>query len=109
LEAAAQLEEEGISLEVIDLRWVSPLDIDTIYNSVSKTKSLIVVDEDYMQFGLSGEVCAILSERGLKFRYGRVCTETTIPFNRDLEDMALPNVQRVVDMTRKLVNHNSLE
>ncbi|MHA2304293.1 MAG: alpha-ketoacid dehydrogenase subunit beta [Candidatus Hodarchaeales archaeon] len=106
LEAAAQLEEEGISLEVIDLRWVSPLDIDTIYNSVSKTKSLIVVDEDYMQFGLSGEVCAVLSERGLNFRYGRVCTETAIPFNRDLEDKVLPNVQRIVDMTRKLVNHN---
>ncbi len=104
LEAATQLEEEGISLEVIDLRWVSPLDIDAIYNSVSKTKSLIVVDEDYMQFGLSGEVCAVLMERELEFKYARVCTETTIPFNRDLEDMTLPSVQRIVNATRKLLN-----
>lgn len=107
LEAAEQLETEGISAEVIDLRWVSPLDIETIHNSVYKTKSLIVVDEDYMQFGLSGEVCAILAERKLEFKYARVCTETTIPFNRDLEDMTLPNVQRIVEMTRKLLNHNS--
>ncbi len=92
---------------MIDLRWVSPLDIDTLYNSVSKTKSLVVVDEDYMQFGLSGEVCAVLAERNLEFKYARVCTEATIPFNRDLEDMVLPNVHRIVEVTRTLLNRNS--
>ena len=83
LQAADVLQEE-ISTEVIDLRWVSPLDVDTITSSVKKTGKVVVVDEDYLQFGLSGEVCALLAERNITFDYRRVCTETSIPFSREL-------------------------
>ncbi|MHA2296105.1 MAG: alpha-ketoacid dehydrogenase subunit beta [Candidatus Hodarchaeales archaeon] len=103
LEAAEELNKTGFSTEVLDLRWVSPIDVDAIFKSVSKTGAVIVVDEDYKQFGLSGEVCALLSERNLEFKYGRVCTETTIPYNRDLEDETLPNVKRIVEAAKRML------
>ena len=103
LEAAELLEKNDISVEVIDLRWVSPLDVDVIIESTKKTRRIIVVDEDYSQFGLSGEICAVLAERNIGFKFGRVCTETTIPFNRKKEDETLPNVKRILKMAVKLM------
>ncbi|MBN2365960.1 MAG: pyruvate dehydrogenase [Calditrichaeota bacterium] len=104
LECSKILQDNNISAEIIDLRTVSPLDIRTIHESVSKTGCLLVVDEDYQGFGLSGEVAATLLERGLSFEYARVCTSGTIPFSRKLEDEALPNVKRILDASLKLVN-----
>ncbi len=102
LEAANILSEDEISVEVLDLRWVSPLDKEAIITSVSKTKRVIVVDEDYMRFGLSGEIAAILAEENISpIQFGRVCTEHTIPFNRHLEDNVLPNVNRILALARK--------
>jgi pyruvate dehydrogenase E1 component beta subunit len=101
MKAAAIIANEDISTEVIDLRWVSPLDKSCISNSVSKTNRLIVVDEDYLQFGLSGEIAAIIAEEiDSKFHFGRVCTDSTIPFNRNLEDKILPNIDRILDIAR---------
>jgi pyruvate dehydrogenase E1 component beta subunit len=65
IEAANILEEKGISAEALDLRCVVPLDIEGLKNSVSKTGALLIVDEDYKNFGLSGEVCAMLLESGI--------------------------------------------
>jgi pyruvate dehydrogenase E1 component beta subunit len=101
LKAADILMKENISTEVIDLRWISPLDKETLISSVSKTKRIIVVDEDYLQFGLSGEIAAILAENlATKFQFRRVCTEKTIPFNRTLEDNILPNVDRILEVAK---------
>lgn len=101
LEAADQLATDGISCEVIDLRTVAPLDKEAILNSVRATGCLVVVDEDYIGFGLSGEVAAVALEAGLPFQYGRVCTHTTIPYARHLEDAVLPNVARICDKVRQ--------
>lgn len=95
LEAASQLDDLNISSEVIDLRTISPLDKKAVCNSVSKTGNLLVVDEDYESFGLSGELAAILLEAGIKFKYGRVCTRKTIPYSREKEDETLPNVKKI--------------
>jgi len=103
IEAAHILGEKGISAEVLDLRCVVPLDIENIKNSVEKTGAVIVVDEDYMRFGLSGEICALLLEEGLSFKYGRVCTENTIPYSRELEDQVLPNTKRIIDEAVKIL------
>jgi pyruvate/2-oxoglutarate/acetoin dehydrogenase E1 component len=103
LKAAEILRAKGISAEILDLRTVSPLDRTSLRESVSKTGRLLVVDEDYEGFGLSGEVSAILLEEGLEFRYGRVCTQTTIPYARKLEDLTLPNVERICAKARELV------
>ena len=95
LSAAEQLSEKGISCEVIDLRTVVPVDKDTVIQSVSKTGRLVVVDEDYRMFGLSGELAAIGLENGLHFKYKRVCTESTIPYAHNLEKQAIPNIERI--------------
>lgn len=103
LEAANFLENAGFSAEVLDLRTVSPLDNDALCESVSKTGRLLVVDEDYRDFGLSGELAARVLESGIPVKYGRVCTEETIPYNRDLEDRILPNTKRIVETALKLI------
>ncbi|MFX0019219.1 MAG: alpha-ketoacid dehydrogenase subunit beta [Promethearchaeota archaeon] len=103
LEAAKILEEKGISVEVLDLRSVFPLDLKGLKNSVAKTGALLIVDEDYKNFGLSGEICAMLLEEEMLFKYGRVCTETTIPYSRELEDQVLPNTNRIINETLKIL------
>ncbi|MFX1401950.1 MAG: alpha-ketoacid dehydrogenase subunit beta [Promethearchaeota archaeon] len=103
LEAANKLEEKGISSEVLDLRCIAPLDEEGLKNSVEKTGALLIIDEDYKKFGLSGEICAILLENELSFKFGRVCTETTIPYSRELEDQILPNTKRIVDIAFKIL------
>jgi pyruvate dehydrogenase E1 component beta subunit len=96
LQAAAILERQNISAGVIDLRSVSPLDKVTLCKEVGRTGRMLVVDEDYEGFGLSGELAAVALEAGLVFKYARVCTQTTIPYARQLEDKTLPSVERIV-------------
>ena len=103
LQASALLEHEGISAGVLDLRSVSPLDKEAVCEQVGRTGRLLVVDEDYEAFGLSGELASVALEAGLAFKYARVCTQTVIPYARNLEDETLPNVKRILAACRKLV------
>jgi pyruvate/2-oxoglutarate/acetoin dehydrogenase E1 component len=104
IEAAAVLEKNGISTEVIDLRSVAPLDKQLVVGSVSKTGRMLVVDEDYQGFGLSGELVAIVLEAGISIKFARVCTEDTIPFSRPLEYKTLPNVEWIIESALNLAN-----
>jgi pyruvate/2-oxoglutarate/acetoin dehydrogenase E1 component len=103
LEAAQFLAERGVSAGVIDLRSVAPLDRELICNIVSKTGRMVVVDEDYRDFGLSGELAATVLEAGIPVRYARVCVEETIPYARQREDMVLPNTPRIVKAAQQLL------
>lgn len=103
LEAAERLTEEGVRAGVIDLRTVSPLDVPTVCEAVSASGRLLVVDEDYRGFGLSGELAAVVLEAGIAVKYGRVCTEGTIPYARELEDRVLPNTERMLEAARRLL------
>jgi pyruvate dehydrogenase E1 component beta subunit len=103
VEAAGSLEKDGISTGVIDLRSISPLDKDTLCEQVSHSGQLLVVDEDYESFGLSGELAAVVSEAGIPFKFIRVCTRTTIPYARQLEDATLPNVKRICSAAHQLM------
>ncbi len=105
LAAARVLEAQGISTGVIDLRSVSPLDKETVCQAAGKTGRVIVVDEDYQGYGLSGELAAIILEAGIPIKFRRVCTETTIPYARDLEDQTLPNTKRILAAAYDLVGH----
>jgi pyruvate dehydrogenase E1 component beta subunit len=102
LAAATILAREGLDCEVIDLRSVRPLDRATVGASVARTGRLLVVDEDYREFGLSGELAASVLEAGLSPRYARVCLDGTIPYARHLEAAALPSVERIVAAARSL-------
>ena len=95
VQAAEALQSNGISVEVIDLRTLVPLDKDTILNSVAKTSRLCVVDEDYLSFGLSGEIIAIVAENldsvNLDCPVKRLAVQDMpIPYSRPLENAAIP-------------------
>lgn len=102
LEAAAAV-EGAIELEVLDLRGSRPLDADAIRESVGRTGRIVVVDEDYREAGLSGEIAALCAEAGLRFGYRRVTTEETIPYARERERETLPNVDRIVAAVREVM------
>jgi len=103
LQAAEILNKQGISAEVIDLRTVTPLDKNTICDSAAKTGRVLIVDEDYRDFGLSGECAAVILETGIQAKYARVCTNDTIPYSRALEDKTLPNTQRIIQSALTLM------
>ena len=100
LKAAEQLEGQGVSAEVIDLVSLVPLDRDTIRASVAKTCRLIVVDEDYMSYGVSGEIIASVTEHDisvLKAAPKRVAyPDVPIPYARVMEQFCLPNPDKIV-------------
>jgi acetoin:2,6-dichlorophenolindophenol oxidoreductase subunit beta len=95
LEAALELERDGVSAGVLDLRTISPLDSETLCAHVAGTGRLVVVDEDYEAYGLSGELAARVAESGIRSAYARVCTRETIPYARAAEARTLPNVERI--------------
>jgi pyruvate dehydrogenase E1 component beta subunit len=103
LEAAAGLADRGVSCDVIDLRSLRPLDRDAVVASVQRTGRLVVVDEDYRDYGLSGELAAVCLEAGLSPRFARVCVEDTLPYARHLEDAALPNAARIAAAVTSLM------
>ena len=109
LEAAERLADQGVEAEVIDLRTVSPLDVETVCGSVAKTGRLLVADEDYKHFGLSAELAATVLEAGVPARYARVCVEHTIPYDRRREAQALPNVKRIVTAAAGLMEGDQRE
>lgn len=106
LDVAEELADEGISAEVIDLRSLVPLDRETIIASVAKTGRLVVVDEDYQSFGMTGEVIASVAERdpGLLRHVSRVAVpDVPIPYARVLEQAVLPGPDRIRAAVRQAV------
>ncbi|MCE5735027.1 alpha-ketoacid dehydrogenase subunit beta [Staphylococcus pseudintermedius] len=104
MKAAEELEKDGQSVEVIDLRTVQPLDVDTLVKSVEKTGRVIVVQEAQKQAGVGANVVAELSERAilsLEAPIGRVAAPDTIyPFTQ-AENVWLPNKTDIVEQAKK--------
>jgi len=107
LEAAAALEKEGISVEVIDPRTVAPLDIDTILESVHKTGRLLVVDEDFAPCGMGAEIAAQVMERGFDDLDAPVRRlnglHSPVPYSPSLEAAVTPNRNQIIDAIKALV------
>ncbi|MDB4897579.1 MAG: Transketolase central region [Firmicutes bacterium] len=108
LEAARELEREGISAEVIDLRTLVPLDREAVVRSVKKTHRLLVVDEDYLSYGMSGEIAATVAERAFDYLDAPVrrlaVPDVPIPFARPLEQFVLPDAPKIVAAVKELLN-----
>jgi len=102
-EAADVLAERGVEATVLDLRTVRPLDREAVVAQARRTGPVVVVDEDYREFGLSGEVAAVLLEAGLSPAFARVCVDDTLPFAADAERRALPGVERIVSAADHLL------
>jgi acetoin:2,6-dichlorophenolindophenol oxidoreductase subunit beta len=106
LDAAERLEPEGISVEVIDLRTLRPIDTETVLASVRKTGRLVVVEEGPLTGGWGGEVLARVTEEGLGFlddAWRLATPNTPIPYSPPLEDAFLPGAEQIVaDVRRRL-------
>ena len=110
IDAAKRLAAEGISAEVIDLRILRPLDMQTVLASVRKTHRALIVDEGWRTCSLAAEVSAQIMEQAfydLDAPVGRVCSaEVPIPYAGHLEQAALPQVDTIVSAAREMVaNH----
>jgi pyruvate dehydrogenase E1 component beta subunit len=108
LDVAEKLAGDGIDVEVLDLRSLVPLDRDAIFQSVSKTGRLVIVDEDYQSFGLSGEVAATITDRDPSLLRGPVrrvaVPDVPIPYAHDLEYAVLPRQDRIEQAIRAAVD-----
>lgn len=109
LAAAKELADDGVSVEVIDLRCLIPLDMATVLASVAKTSRLVVVEENPYQGGWGGTVVSIVAEEGfesLDAPIRRVAAENVpLPFADVLEDRVIPTVEKLVTAVRKSVEY----
>ena len=108
LEAAEILSKEGIDVEVIDLRTLVPLDMDTIVTSIQKTGRLVGVTESYENTSFINEVLTRVNEEAFDWLDApmvRVASANVpVPRAEILEDLAIPNVQRIIEACRKVVS-----
>lgn len=108
LQAAESLAGEGISAEVIDLRTLRPLDDETYLGSIARTHRALIVDDGWRSGGISAEISARIMERAfydLDVPVQRVCgAEVPIPYAKHLEQAALPQPERIVEVVKKMLS-----
>ena len=110
LQAADEVREaEGVSVEVVDLRTLMPLDKDAILNSVKKTGRVLLVNDAHKTGGFIGEIAAMIAESdAFDYLDGRIlrlaADDIPVPYNARLEAAMLPNVERIKKYILKLVN-----
>jgi acetoin:2,6-dichlorophenolindophenol oxidoreductase subunit beta len=105
LDAAERLDGDGVSVEVIDVRSLVPLDVSTILDSVGRTSRLVTVEENPRLCGWGAEISSIVAEEGFFALDGPIVRVTTphlpLPSADVLEDAAIPSVDRIVDGVRR--------
>jgi 2-oxoisovalerate dehydrogenase E1 component beta subunit len=106
LDAAEELEREGLDVEVIDLRTLAPLDKDAILESVKKTSKALVLHEAARTGGIGGEIVATIAEEAFEWLDAPVvrvaAIDTPVPYSPPLEEYHLPQLKDVLDAARKL-------
>lgn len=104
-DAAKELEKEGISVEIIDLRSLLPLDYDTVMASIAKTNRVVVVTEAPLRGSIAGEIVGEITTRGFDLfdappqRVGS--KNTPVPYNRHLEQLCTPKKEDIIAAVRK--------
>jgi 2-oxoisovalerate dehydrogenase E1 component beta subunit len=106
LDAAEELEKEGLDIEVIDLRTLAPMDKDAILATAKKTSKILILHEASRTGGIGGEIAATIAEEAFEWLDAPVvrvaATDTPVPYSPPLEEYHLPQVRDVVDAARKL-------
>lgn len=110
LQAAEKIASEGISVEVVDIRTLLPLDKTTILNSVKKTGKALIVHEDNLTGGYGGEIAAIIAEEAFTYLDAPVRRLGApdipgVPFSHPLQDWFMPNVEKIAEAMRELANY----
>jgi len=107
LRAAQKLAEEGVECEVIDLRWLRPLDMETIYTSFKKTNRAVIVEEGWPTYGLSAEIAARIYAECFDYLDApiqRVAQkEAPLPYSAPLEKYMLPKPEDVIEAVKKVL------
>lgn len=107
LDAARRLSDEGIECEVVDLRWLRPLDMETVYESFRKTNRCVIVEESLPMFNIGAEIAAKLQENMFDYMDApikRVAAEDVpLPYAKELEDMALPDTFKVMSAVKEVL------
>jgi 2-oxoisovalerate dehydrogenase E1 component beta subunit len=108
-DAADELAREGVSVEIVDLRTLLPLDEAAILESVKKTSKAIVLHEDTLTGGIGGEIVARINEKAFEYLDGPVLriasADTPVPFSPPLEEAFLPNAAKVLERARWLLGY----
>jgi pyruvate dehydrogenase E1 component beta subunit len=106
LEAAAALAEQGISAEVIDLRTIRPLDIETVVNSIKKTNRVVTVEEGWAFSGIGAEIAALTMEHAFDYLDAPVTrvagADVPLPYAANLEKLAVPQVDQIVEAAKSV-------
>jgi 2-oxoisovalerate dehydrogenase E1 component beta subunit len=106
LEAASALAEEGIELEVVDLRTLLPLDKEKILESVKKTNKVILLHEDVRTGGIAGELSAIIAEEAFEYLDGPImritAPDTPVPYSPPLEEFFFPKTSDIIRVAKQL-------
>jgi 2-oxoisovalerate dehydrogenase E1 component beta subunit len=106
LDAAKELEKEGIDLEVLDLRSLLPFDRTAVLETVKKTNKVILLHEDTRIGGFAGELAALISEEAFDYLDGPIrritAPDTPVPYSPPLEEFFLPKVSDVIRVAREL-------
>ncbi len=107
LEAAEKLANDGVDVEVIDLRSISPVDSNTILDSVKKTHRLVVVDEDYPRCSVATDVIALVADQAFDYLDAPckmiTAPHTPVPFSPVLEDVYIPSADTIVSTVKSQV------
>ncbi|MEK7808877.1 MAG: alpha-ketoacid dehydrogenase subunit beta [Chloroflexota bacterium] len=107
LKAAAELEKEGIDVEIIDLRSLRPLDLDPVFESFKKTNRAVIVEEGWKTFGIGAEVASRIYEECFDYLDApieRVAQkEVPLPYSAELERAAIPQVKDVIAAVKKVL------
>ncbi|MCA1566776.1 MAG: alpha-ketoacid dehydrogenase subunit beta [Acidobacteria bacterium] len=106
LDAAAELEREGLDVEVIDLRTLAPMDKEAILASVKKTNKVLILHEAARTGGIGGEIAATIAEEAFEWLDAPVVRvasiDTPVPYSPPLEEYHLPQIKDVLEAARKL-------
>jgi len=106
LEAAGKLAEEGIEVEVVDLRTLLPLDRETVCESVKRTSRVLLLHEDTRTAGMAGELAVSITEAVFEYLDAPIvrltAPDTPVPFSPPLEEAFLPNTDKVIEKARWL-------
>jgi 2-oxoisovalerate dehydrogenase E1 component beta subunit len=110
MQAAEKLHEQGVEVEVIDLRTLSPLDKDCFLESVAKTSRLVIVQEDHRTLGIGSEISAIVAEEAFDCLDAPIVRVTApdvpaIPFSAPLEKFYMPSVEKIVTALERTVEY----
>jgi 2-oxoisovalerate dehydrogenase E1 component beta subunit len=109
LDAAAELEKEGIDVEVIDLRTLAPMDKPAIIESVKRTSKIMVLHEASRTGGIGGEIAATVAEDAFEWLDAPVVRvasiDTPVPYSPPLEEYYLPQLRDVIEAARKLASY----